>query len=146
MASFLSEQTMRETSVWATYFATDWRQDVPDRIHLAQIGEDGNPMWHPDFERWLTGDRLYRRKNDEQRLRTTRVMRRLRRAAVREYETLYRILVLGERVEDTTRWLNERAQRNAVPYPEHRPTGPHYTQKDCLALVVAGIDYAREYW
>jgi hypothetical protein len=66
--------------------------------------------------------------------------------AVREYEVLYRVLVLGERLEETTRWLNARAERNAVPFPPHRPSGPHYTQKDTLALVIAGIDYARESW
>ena len=82
---------MRDTAEWAGYFATDWRQDVPDQIHTTQIGDDGTPMWHPDFEKWLTNDRLYQRRNDQQRLRTTRVMRRLRKASVREYEVAYRI-------------------------------------------------------
>ena len=137
---------MKDTAHWATYFANDWKQEVPDRIHTAEIGNDGCPRWHPDFEKWLTNDRVYRRRNDEQRLRTTRVMRRLRRVAVREYECLFRILVLGERIADTTRWLNDRAERNGISYPDHRPDGPHYTQKDTLALVVAGIAYAKEFW
>ena len=137
---------MKDTAHWATYFAADWKQEVPQRIHTAQIGNDGCPAWHPDFEKWLVNDRVYRRKNDEQRLRITRVMRRLRRVAVREYECLYRVLVLGERLEETTRWLNERAARNAIPFPDHRPSGPHYIQKDTLALIVAGIAFAKEYY
>jgi hypothetical protein len=137
---------MRETAHWATYFANDWKQEVPQQIHTTQVGEDGGRMWHPDFEKWLTNDRLYRRKNDEQRLRTTKVMRRLRRVSVRSYEVLYRVLVLGERLEETTAWLNDRAARNAIPYPPHRPDGPHYIEKDAYALIVAGLAYAREYW
>jgi len=146
VSSFQSEATMKDTAHWAAYLAADWKQEVPDRIHSSQIGADGCPRWHPDFEKWLTNDRLYRRKNDDQRLRTTRVMRRLRRVAVREYEILYRILVLGERLEETTRWLNERAAKNRIPPPPHRPNGPHYTQKDTLALIVAGIAFCKEYW
>lgn len=137
---------MADTAYWASQFGSDWKQEIPIRIHCAEIGDDGCPKWHPDFEKWLTSDRMYRRKNDEQRLRTTKVMRRLRRVAVREYEVLYRVLVLGERLEETTRWLNERAERNAIPLPSHRPNGPHYIQKDALALVIAGIAYAKEYW
>jgi len=137
---------MKDTAHWATYFANDWKQEVPDRIHTAEIGNDGCPRWHPDFEKWLTNDRVYRRRNDEQRLRTTRVMRRLRRVAVREYEVAYRVLVLGERIADTATWLNERAARNRIPYPDHRPQGPHYIEKDALALLVCAISYAKEFW
>jgi hypothetical protein len=146
VSTFLSEPTMRDTAHWAAYFAADWKQEVPDRIHSAQIGDDGTPRWHPDFEKWLTNDRVHRRKNDEQRLRTTKVMRRLRQVAVREYEVAYRILVLGERISDTTKWLNERASRNNIPFPGHRPDGPHYIEKDALALLVCAIAFAKEQW
>jgi len=138
---------MRQTAQWATSFASDWKREFPLQIHTSSIALDGSPEWHPDFARWLTATtRRQNPRNDEQRLRTTRVMRRLRRVAVREYECLFRILVLGERIADTTRWLNDRAERNGISYPDHRPDGPHYTQKDTLALVVAGIAYAKEFW
>jgi hypothetical protein len=71
-------------------------------------------------------------------------MRRLRRVAVREYEVLYRVLVLGERLEETTIWLNERALRNAIPLQPGRDV--HYSDKDTWALVICGIDYARQYY
>lgn len=137
---------MRQTAHWASWFAADWKREMPLRIHSADIAADGSPEWHPDFAKWLTRDERPRKRNGDQRLRTTKVMRRLRRVAVREYEVLYRVLVLGERLEDTTRWLNQRAERNGVPLPPHRPSGPHYTRKDTLALVIAGIDFARESW
>lgn len=144
---------MRDTAQWATWLANDWKADrdanvgeIPTRIHSAQIAQDGTPQWHPDFVEWLTRETKPQRRNGTQPFRTVKVMRRLRRVAVREYEVLYRILVLNERLEETTRWLNERAQRNRVPPPSHRPNGPHYTEKDTFALVVAGVDFAREYW
>ena len=55
--------------------------------------------------------------------RTTRVMRRLRRVAIREYEVLYRVLVLGERLEDTekdygrTEWCWALSARSSHPAP-----------------------------
>ena len=139
---------MRDTARWAHWFATDWRQDVPSQIHTAEISPDGSPEWHPDFESWLTAEKATRGRGgrDPNRLRTTKVMRRLRRVAVREYEVLFRVLVQGERIEDTTTWLNERSARNAIPMPTHRPDGPHYTEKDTMALLVAGVGFAKEYW
>lgn len=144
--SAFNDQTMRNMVHWATYFANDWKQEVPTRIHSSAISLDGSPEWHPDFARWLTSDRKPRPHNDQQRLRTTKVMRRLRKVAVREYEVAYRVLVLGERLEETTLWLNARAERNAIPFPPHRPNGPHYTHKDTLALLICAIDYAKESW
>jgi hypothetical protein len=64
--------------------------------------------------------------------------------AVREYEVLYRVLVLGERLEETTQWLNDRAMRNAIPLQPGREV--HYTHKDTWALIICGIDYAKHFW
>lgn len=142
-----SDAVMKATSQWAQWFSAEWKNEMPIRVHSSEIAADGSPQWHPDFARWLTQERpRARNRRDATNRRTTAVMRRLRRVAIREYEVCYRVLVLGERLEDTTIWLNERASRNAIPYPPHRPKGPHYTEKDALALFIAGIDYARDCW
>lgn len=134
---------MRRVAQWAVWLATDWRGEYPLQLHTKALAHDGSHEWHPDFAHWLvTGRRA--RKGDSKR--TTRVMRQLRKHAVREYEVLYRILVLGEKVADTAKWLNERAAKNDIPFPDHRPDGPHYTEKDAYALFIAGIDYAKEHW
>jgi hypothetical protein len=137
---------MRETAHWAAYFANDWKQESPRQTHTSSLAADGTPQWHPDFLKWITRDEDNKpfRRNGEERLRTTKVMRRLRRVAVREYEVLYRVLVLGERLEETTIWLNERALRNAIPLQPGRDV--HYSDKDTWALVICGIDYARQYY
>jgi hypothetical protein len=145
-----SDQVMRNTAHWARWFAVEWKNETPMRIHSSEIAADGSPEWHPDFVRWLTQEPRDRdrprRQRDTTSRRTTQVMRRLRQYSIREYEVCYRVLMLGERLEETTEWLNARATRNAIPFPEHRPNGPHYTTKDALALLVAGVDYAREVW
>ena len=58
----------------------------------------------------------------------------------------YRILLNGERIEATTTWLNQRAAKNQIPYPDHRPLGPHYTERDTFALFMSGIEYVKEVW
>jgi hypothetical protein len=146
MKQYYSETVLAQTAHWAQWFSADWRQEVPTRIHSSDIAVDGGPEWHPDFMKWITRDEHPRGRNNDQRLRTTKVMRRLRRLAVREYEVAFRVLVHGERLEETTRWLNERAQRNGIPFPPYRPAGPHYSEKDTLALFICAIDYARQCW
>ena len=139
-----SDQVMQTTAQWASWLAADWRQEAPIRIHSTEIAPDGSPQWHPDFMKWMTRGGQRPRDGQAEHLRTTRVMRRLRRAAVREYEVLYRVLVLNERLEDTTEWLNARARRNGIPLPPGKTC--HYTLKDTTALVIAGIEYARQLW
>lgn len=145
LVSDFSSESMRRTAHWATWLSEDWKAETPIRLHSG-VGIGGSPEWHPDFARWMTRSNGNGKRSSDQRLRTTRVMRRLRNVAVREYEVAFRVLILGERLEDTTRWLNERAKRNSIPFPDHRPNGPHYIKKDAWALLIAAIDFARTYW
>lgn len=126
---------------WGQFLTDEWRQDFPTQIQSnSTLSSDGTPEWVTAFRRWLTN------APDEERHRTTAVMRRLRRVAPREYEVLYRTMILGEPLEETTLWLNDRALRNHIPYPEGRPTGPHYRLKDAVALFMAGVEFAKAYY
>ena len=144
------EPVMFQTVYWARYFADEWRTEVPTRIHSSEIGADGAPQWHPSFEKWLArGGRGqgWERPDDvhlvgESRLRTTRALRQLRKCAVREYEVLYRILILADSIDGVTVWLNERATRNSIPLPDGKDT--HYSEKDTWALFIAGVDFVRQ--
>jgi hypothetical protein len=119
------EQTMRELAKKVARFSAEWK------------GENKSP--HPDFGEYMVN-------GEKGTTRTRRVMRRLRKFAAREYEVCYRICVLSEPVEFTTEWLNERAQRNDIAFPSYRPEGPHYTRKDTIALLMAGLEFAEENW
>ena len=138
MTDHFDEETMHQMARWMAWFSVEWRDETPTKTHTKQIAEDGAPEWHPDFAQYLT--------SDQRRLRTRRVMRKLRRSNVRAFEVCYRVLVVGEAIDDTTAWLNGRALKNQIPYPPHRPDGPHYSRKDALALLLSGLMFARQYW
>jgi hypothetical protein len=141
MTDEFPDEVMRDTAQWVEWFSASWRKETPPhpmKIHSAALAEDGTHEWHPDFAKWLT--------DDERKARTRKVMRRLRRTSVREYEVCYRVCVLGERLDQTAEWLSERASRNDIPLPPYRPEGPHYTRKDAMALLIAGLAFAKQYW
>lgn len=149
MASKFPVQVLQSTGYWLAKFSHDYHGEAPQKIHNRDIADDGSPQWHPDFARWLTAREVIStprpdHPTPEQRLRTTRSLRRLRKEAIREFEVIYRVMVTGERIDDTTTWLNERAQRNAIPLPNGREV--HYRTKDTIALVISGIDKMREWW
>jgi len=140
---------LEDTGHWLARFSSDYRGEAPDKIHNGDIAADGAPQWHPDFARWLTTREVIDtprpdQPTEEKRLRTTRALRRLRKEAIREFEVVYRIMVMGERIDETTKWLNDRAIRNNIPLPNGRPE--HYRTKDTIALVVSGIDKMRDWW
>jgi hypothetical protein len=130
-----------EAMHWGLFFSEEWRQDFPDQIHQHRLSGDGTREWAATFSAWLSNSPG---ATDQERGRTTRVMRKLRRIAPRAYEVLYRTMVEREPLEETTRWLNERAARNAIPLPDGRDV--HYRLKDTVALFISGVDYARTYW
>jgi hypothetical protein len=127
------------TSYWANFFASEWQQDFPDRIHDAATGADGSPRWHADFAAWLFGS-----PSDDQRRRTTQAFRKLRRISPRAYEVAYRVMILGNDFSEVTRWLNERARGHAIPLPAGLDV--HYRLKDAVALFIIAIDYVRVHW
>lgn len=149
MATQFPDEVLKATGYWLAKFATDYRGESPQKIHDGSLADDGSPQWHPDFAKWLTANRVIdtprpEHPTEQQRLRTTRALRKLRSTAVREFEVLYRVMVLGDSVEDTTKWLNDRAERNSIPLPAGRSV--HYVRKDTIALIVSGIDKMRNWY
>lgn len=134
----LPEAVMRSTRDWSLRLAADWRGEVPTRIHNRDIANDGSPQWSPDFRRYLTrkDDPDYR--NPEERLRTTRAFRLLRKRAVREFEVVYRLVALGggqlteANIQETADWLTARAERHGHP--------DRYDANDVLIMLHSGID------
>ena len=138
-------EVLRDTAFWMVWFGQDLtKQEPPDRIHSHMIGPDGAPRWAGEFLRYLTRDEIDRPKADDSRERTDRAMRKLRNSAIRSYEVLYRMLVVGESTSEVTRWLNERAVRNDIPFPPGR--GFHYSEHDTMAIVISGIEFLKSVW
>lgn len=139
-APFFPSSTIKEAAHWGTFLGAEWIRDFPDRMHDHGLVGDGTPQrWSADMAKWIDNA-----ADEGNRGRTTRVMRRLRRVAPREYEVMYQAMVLGENFEAITAWLNARAIRNDIPVPAGRSV--HYRLKDTVALFIAGVDYARAHW
>lgn len=139
----LPDAVLATTARWMSDFAADWRGEVPIRIHSSAIDSGGAPEYDGAFTRWLTrsdkpDDPRDQHRNPENRLRITRAMRALRRVAPREYEVVYRVMILGETVEQAAKWLNERAIRGGHP--------ERYTRKDTVAIIVSGVDKLRAWY
>lgn len=122
-----SKEVLAETAFRARIIAEAWRREAPMT--------SGTQRWSADFDRWLTGAR----PSSEARASTTRALRKMRRVAPRMYEVSYRLFILGEGIDEVTRWLNERAVRNNIPLPAGRDA--HYARSDTVALVVAACDF-----
>ena len=140
---------VKQTAFWLQRFRGDFFGDIPQQIHNRDISDDGAPQWHPDFARWLTAREVINTprpefRTPENRLRTTRALRRLRKTAIREFEVVYRVMVVGNSITEVTLWLNERAERNAIPLPANRSI--HYSEKDTSCILFSGVDKMRDWW
>lgn len=132
-------QMLMQSERLLNHFRAEFGREVPQRIHNRDTADDGAPQWHPEFARWLTArdsDVNSYITDPEHRLRTRRAMRKLRSTSIRGFEVTWRVFN-GERVEDTVRWLNDRANRNAVPLPVGKTQ--HYTTKDGLAILYSSL-------
>jgi hypothetical protein len=110
-------------------------------VHSRETDDGGAPQWHPDFARWLTRDDLNDqrwRDNPEPRIRTTRAVRKLREKYPREYEVMYRIVMLDHSVAQTQAWLNERAIRNGKP--------ERYNREAVLLYLLNGAEKTHAWW
>ena len=112
-----------------------WHEETPLKMHYSnQFDQHGDPQWTAEFVAWMSGVH----RNSERRSRLTQAMRELRQKSIREYEVAYRIIVNGERLEDTTKWLNDRAIKNAKT--------DRYTTADTTAIIVSAVDKLLAWW
>lgn len=107
----------------------DWHSEIPQRLHTHQLDQGGAPQWSPELAAWLSDGQ---KQNGERRYRLTQAMRKLRKKSVREYEVAYRMIVLGEPLDRTTKWLNERAIKNCKP--------ERYSLEDTRIIIVSAVD------
>ena len=124
----ITEEVLAHTSKWMANLSAEWHDESPQKLHSAQYAEDGSHQWHPEFSAWMYGVG----RNSERRARLTQAMRRLRKESIREYEVAYRMIVLGEAIEHTTAWLNDRAIRHDVK--------DRYEIADTQVIIVSAVD------
>jgi len=131
----ISQAQINSTAYWLERFHEILTTNVPLRLHLRSLAENGNPELHPEFIHWLDGT-TGRHEGLEDRAKLRRAMKRLRERSLREWEVMHRVLELGEPIPETTAWLNDRGARH----------GDHYTTNDTLVILYAAVDKVRDYW
>jgi len=126
------------TGYWLSFFRTVWDGDPPMVLNSSRnLDEAGNPDMTQDFLHWLDGTSS-RREGSEDRARLKRALKRVRERSLREYEVIYRVLVLAQPLPDVTTWLNDRAVRARAP--------ERYTIHDTLVIVYAAVDKLQEWY
>lgn len=131
-------EVLQNTKWWINAWTHYWHYDeLPMKIHNREIDEGGAPQWSDEFRRWISVEGHHIPGSGD-RLRTTRAFRKLRKKNAREYEVLYRTVVLRYDLEDTAEWLTARAIRNDKP--------ERYTKSDAMILLVSATDKVLRWW
>jgi hypothetical protein len=65
-------------------------------------------------------------------------MRKLREQYPREYEVLYRVVILDHTISETQTWLNERAIKNQKP--------ERYSREGVLMYMLNGAAHTHSWW
>lgn len=147
------ESKIRYWSQWINHIASDWSGEVPMRIHGRDTDDGGNPDFHPEFVNYIgylecsqpgcaecakERSKLHNRANRDGRSRATKALRKVRRVAPKEFDTVYSICVLGMSPSATA----ERFNANAIAkgYPER------YRTSDVIVLLYSGIDKVIHFW
>ncbi len=154
-SALYSPADIRRASFWIGQYRADWQRETPMKMHSWGVDSGhglGGPPFHPEFEHWLgqicfcgrppdpaTGERgcpsnPYKKnpRNPDQRLRTTRAFRKLRKVAPREFDALYLLCAHQLTFRAVVDALNLRAIRLEKP--------EHYDEMGVLILLMSGLD------
>lgn len=133
----IPDATWKQALLWVEVFKQDWHGEIPTKLHVAQLGDDGAPQFSPEFDRYLfAGDP--KRRNPDDRLRTTRAFRRLRRKAPREFDVLYMMVAHRMGIPKIASELTARAIRLEKP--------ERYSESDIKILLLSGLDKVIKWW
>lgn len=132
----LDPKLWKHAELWLKVFTADWHGEIPLKLHQHQLAIDGTPQLSPEFARFLYAGES--QQNPEDRLRTTRAFRRLRRKAPREFDVLYMLVAHRRTVSDVARELTSRAIR--LDKPER------YGILEVQVLAVSGLDKVIRWW
>lgn len=141
MTTAIPPDRFRWMAKWLMELANYWKGEIPLRLHRRDLDDGGTPDWHPDFALWLNRPNLHDdtwRRNPEHRVRTTRAFRKLREKFPREYEVVYRVVILGYTVESTVEWLNDNAVRGGKP--------ERYSREDCYLYLLVAAEKLWGWW
>lgn len=148
---------LRSTAQWIRHFTLSWHSEIPMQLHTREIDAGGAPELDQDFVNWIerpcngrswcskpTCEIVGRHRCHDMkcshsvnrivdpRHRTHRAFRRLRRAAPREFDTVYMLCARALSFQEVAAALTERAIRLGKP--------ERYSDGSVLVLAVSAID------
>lgn len=165
MTYTLSPAEERRIENLLDFFHAELHGEYPMRIHSREVDDGskwGAPAFHPQFIRWLNAeyekvgkDGTGKYHPPDGRTRVTRVLRKIRSVAPREYYVLQLVLSNGMSVNEATKRMTEReaqrneearseAQRKGLPIPQVEDHVYGYTE--VLLLLLAGLDKAYKWY
>lgn len=133
MTALVTEEEARNAARWISEWATDYRGEIPRRIHSGGLGQHyglgSAPPFAPEFISYIgkincKDDKCrqcredlpvyiegaeYRARHSDPRTKVTRAFRKLRRAAPLEFDVLYLAVMHGLSIEEIADKLTERA-------------------------------------
>jgi hypothetical protein len=133
----ISTAHLDQSGYWLNFFRTVWDGDPPFRLHTRALDEAGNPDMTNDFLNWLDGT-TSRHEGTEDRARLKRALKRIRERSLREYEVIYRVMVLSQPISEVTDWLNDRAIRAG--------STERYMPHETSVIVYAAVDKLGAWW
>lgn len=128
----ITEANIAHTAKWLGHFRKTYEEAVPERIHSRDLDHDGKPDWSSEMYSFMTSTDRRETTAEPGKIRLRRAMKRLRNRSLREYEVVYRVMVMGESVAQVTTWLNDRAERGGHP--------ERYTPAKTTVIVFAAVD------
>jgi hypothetical protein len=149
----LSDEQVRKANELLDFFATEYIGEIPLRIHMRGTDDGhglGGPPFSPEFIRWIDAGskqeddkiRKARYRGDpaflDHRQRVTRVFRKIRRVAPREYYVLSLAATKGMTVTEISLAMNIRAEE--LGHPER------YTPHGVTALLILALDKAATWY
>lgn len=139
----ITEETARRLTHWVEFFSIEYESEIPMRIHASGTDDGhglGGPPFAPEFLRWLmAGDENERsRERKDTRTRITRVFRRIRNVAPREYFVLQLVCSQRMNIPEVTAQMNERALARGLD--------ESYTDQDVVTLLSSALDKAVKWY
>lgn len=149
----VDEDTQKKAIEMIDFLATEYISELPMRIHMRGTDDGhglGGPPFAPEFIRWIDAgskvedDQIRRARYRgetaflDHRQRVTRVFRKIRRVAPREYYVLSLATTKRMSVIQITNAMNRRAEKGNFP--------ERYTVDGVTALLILALDKAESWY
>jgi hypothetical protein len=147
--SAIPQAKVKQYHYWLTEYRTDWRREIPYRIHeKGTYGLGSAPPYSSEFvayigdlckdERCSCKRRKKGERKDDARYRTTRAFRKLRKAAPREFDAMYMYCMHDMTPAQIALSMNEEMER------KNRPE--RYYPESVALLLFSGVDKVMSWW